>query len=165
MLFARCSPFTYAFSYAISHSSRRILPILASFLTFLRLSLCSLYTFYFLLSLVTLPLSFQPIFTQTLSPRTWIITISSGWKVLALPVLLLYELIRNRKILRITVRQQPHPFYFALKTRVANYLLTRLRIYQPTWNPRVMPDRVLAARSTKGRHSRMRTSLSSTVVS
>ena len=56
--------FTYAFSCSLSLSPRCILPILASFLTFLRVFLYSLYTLYFLLYLVTLPLSFQPIFTQ-----------------------------------------------------------------------------------------------------
>ena len=56
--------FTYAFSCSILRSSRRILPILASFLTFARVFLDSLYAFYFLLSLVALSLSFQPIFTQ-----------------------------------------------------------------------------------------------------
>ena len=50
-------------------------------------------------------------------------------KALALPVLLLCELIRNCKILRITVRLQPHQFDFPPKTQVANYLLTRLHIY------------------------------------
>ena len=92
-------------------------------------------------------------------------SISSGWKVLALPVLLLCELIRNCKMLTITVQLQPQQFDFPLKTRVANYLLTRLHIYQPTWNPRVIPNRVPAVRSTKGRHSTMRTSLSSAGVS
>ena len=67
--FSRCSSldirlFTYAFSCSILRSSRRILPILASFLTFARVFLDSLYAFYFLLSLVALSLSFQPIFTQ-----------------------------------------------------------------------------------------------------
>ena len=92
-------------------------------------------------------------------------SISSGWKVLALPVLLLCELIRNCKMLTITVQLQPQQFDFPLKTRVANYLLTRLHIYQPTWNPRVIPNRMPAVRSTKGRHSTMRASLSSAGVS
>ena len=56
--------FTYAFYCSLSRSCRRILPILASFLTFLRVLLNSLYAFYFLLSLVALSLSFQPIFTH-----------------------------------------------------------------------------------------------------
>ena len=42
------------------------------------------------------------------------------------------ELIRNRKILKITVQLQPHQFDFPLKMRVANFLLTRLHIYWPT---------------------------------
>ena len=46
--------FTYAFSCSLPCSSRRILPIFASFLTFLRIFLDSLYTFSFLLSLVAL---------------------------------------------------------------------------------------------------------------
>ena len=50
-------------------------------------------------------------------------------KALALPVLLLCELIRNCKILRITVQLQPHRYDFPLKTRVANYLLTKPHIY------------------------------------
>ena len=44
-------------------------------------------------------------------------------KALALPVLLLCELIKNCKILRFTVQQQPHQFDFPLKMRVAHYLL------------------------------------------
>ena len=50
-------------------------------------------------------------------------------KALALPVLLLCELIRNCKILRITVQLKPRQFDFPLKTRVANYLITQLHIY------------------------------------
>ena len=83
--FSRCSLldirlFTYAFYYSLSHSSRRILPILASFLTSLRVSLNLLYAFYFLLSLVALSLSFQPIFSQNPFSTNWIITNSSGWQ-------------------------------------------------------------------------------------
>ena len=63
-LFARYSPFYLCLSCSLSLSPRCILPILASFLTFLRVFLYSLYTLYFLLYLITLPLSFQPIFTQ-----------------------------------------------------------------------------------------------------
>ena len=82
---------------------------------------------------------------KTLSPQTWIITISSGYKALALLVFLLFELIRNCKILRVVVQLQPHQFDFPLKTQVANYLLiTRLRIYYLLLrvlekSPRVMP--------------------------
>ena len=86
-------------------------------------------------------------------------------KALALPVLLLCELIRNCKILRITVQLQPHKFDFPLKTRVANYLLTRLHVYLPTWSPRAMPNCVPAVRYTEARHSNMRTSLSSAGIS
>ena len=50
-------------------------------------------------------------------------------KTLSLLVLLLCELIRYCKILRITVQLQPHQFDIPLKTRVANDLLTRLHIY------------------------------------
>ena len=49
LLFARCSLFTYAFYCSLSRSSRRILPILASFLTFLRDFLDSLYAVYLVL--------------------------------------------------------------------------------------------------------------------
>ena len=62
--------FTYAFSCSLSLSSRHILPILASFLTFIRVFLDSLYAFYSLLSLVALFLSFRPILPKTLSPQT-----------------------------------------------------------------------------------------------
>ena len=67
--FSRCSSletrlFTYALYCSLSRSSRRILPILASFLTFFGVFIDSLYAFYFLLSLAALSLSFQPIFTQ-----------------------------------------------------------------------------------------------------
>ena len=67
--FSRCSLldirlFTYTFYCSLWRSSRRILPILASCLTFFRVFLDSLYAFYFLLSLVALSLSFQPIFTH-----------------------------------------------------------------------------------------------------
>ena len=50
-------------------------------------------------------------------------------KASALPVLLPCELIRNFKILRVTIQLQPHQFDFALKTQAANYLLTRLHIH------------------------------------
>ena len=82
-------------------------------------------------------------------------------KALALPVLLLCKLIRNCKILRITVQLKPRQFDFPIKTRVANYLITQLHIYQPLWSPRVMPNRVPAVCCTKARHASMRTSLSS----
>ena len=58
--------FTCAFSSSLSRSSRRVLPILAPVLTFLRDFLDSLYAVYPLVSLVGLSLSIQPtcIFTQ-----------------------------------------------------------------------------------------------------
>ena len=57
IFFSRCSSldfrlWSYAASCTVSRSSRRILPILASFLTFLRVFLDSRYSFYFFLSLV-----------------------------------------------------------------------------------------------------------------
>ena len=67
--FTRCSSldiclFTYVFSCSPSRSFHRILPILVSSLTFLRVFLDSLYVFYFLFFLVAQSLSFHPIFTQ-----------------------------------------------------------------------------------------------------
>ena len=59
----------YALPCSLSRSSRRILPILASVLNFLRDFLDSLYAVYLSVSLVAL--SFYP--------GTWIITIFSGW--------------------------------------------------------------------------------------
>ena len=56
----------YALPCSLSRSSRRVLPILAHFLTFLRDFLDSLYAVYPLVSLIGLSLSIQPtcIFTQ-----------------------------------------------------------------------------------------------------
>ena len=67
--FSRCSSldirlYTYVFSCSPSRSFHRILPILVSSLTFLRVFLDSLYVFYFLFFLVAQSLSFHPIFTQ-----------------------------------------------------------------------------------------------------
>ena len=93
----------------------------------------SLYVFYFLLFLVAQSLSFYPIFTQ--NPLSTILNynnslvLSKYKKYLALRVLLLSELIRYCKILIITIQLQPHQYDFPLKTRVANYLLTRLHIF------------------------------------
>ena len=56
--------FTYAFSCLLLLSSRRILPILASFLSFMCVFLESLSAYYFLPSLIALSLSLQFIFTQ-----------------------------------------------------------------------------------------------------
>ena len=76
-----------------------------------------------------------------------------------MPVSLLCELIKNCKILRISVQPQPHQFDFPLKTRAADYLLMRLHIYWHTWSPRVMSNLVLTIRCTKARYTSMRTSL------
>ena len=68
--FSRCSSldirlFTHAFYFSLLRFSCRILPILVSSLTFLRVFLDSLYAFYLLfISAVALSLSSQPIFTQ-----------------------------------------------------------------------------------------------------
>ena len=82
--------------------------------------------------LVAQSLSFHPIFTQNpLSTNLNYnnsLPLSKYKKYLALRVLLLSELIRYCKILRITIQLQPHQYDFPLKTRVANYLLTRLHI-------------------------------------
>ena len=86
-------------------------------------------------------------------------------KALALAVFLLCELIRNCKILRISVQLQSHQFDFPLKTRLANYLLTQLHIYLPTSSPRAMPNCVPAVRYTEAGHSNMHTSLSSVGIS
>ena len=69
--FSRCPSletrlFTYALYCSLLRSSRRILPILAFFVTFLRDLLDSLYAVYLLLSLVALSLCIQPIFTGNL---------------------------------------------------------------------------------------------------
>ena len=68
VFFSRCYSldvrlFTYAFYCSLSRSSRRVLPILASFLTFLPDFMDSLYAVYLLLSLVAQSLYIQPIFT------------------------------------------------------------------------------------------------------
>ena len=67
--------------------------------------------------------------------------------------------------MRIFVQLQPNQFDFALKTRFANYLLTRFHIYGPMWNPRVMSNHVPSIHSTNGPHSNMHTWLSSDGVS
>ena len=82
--------------------------------------------------LVAQSLSFHPIFTQNpLSTNLNYnnsLPLSKYKKYLALRVLLLSELIRYCKIQIITIQLQPHQYDFPLKTRVANYLLTRLHI-------------------------------------
>ena len=83
--------------------------------------------------LVAQSLSFHPIFTQNpLSTNLNYnnsLPLSKYKKYLALRVLLLRELIRYCKIQIITIQLQPHQYDFPLKTRVANYLLTRLHIF------------------------------------
>ena len=83
--------------------------------------------------LVAQSLSFHPIFTQNpLSTNLNYnnsLPLSKYKKYLALRVLLLSELIRYCKIQIITIQLQPHQYDFPLKTRVANYLLTRLHIF------------------------------------
>ena len=74
--------------------------------------------------LVAHSLSFHPIFTQNpLSTNLNYnnsLPLSKYKKYLALRVLLLSELIRYCKILRITIQLQPHQYDFPLKTRIAN---------------------------------------------
>ena len=82
--FSRCSSldicfFTYVFSCSPSRSFHRILPILVSSLTFLRVFLDSLYVFYFLFFWSLSLFLFILFSRKTLSPRTWNITISSCW--------------------------------------------------------------------------------------
>ena len=69
--------FSYVFSCSLSRSFHRILNILASSLTFLRVFLDSLYVLYFLFFLVAQTISFILFSLKTLSPQTRIITISS----------------------------------------------------------------------------------------
>ena len=72
--------FTYISSCSLSRSSRRLLSILVSSLTFLHVFVDSLYAFYFLLFSVALSLSFRLFSLKTLSPRTWSIIISPCWQ-------------------------------------------------------------------------------------
>ena len=76
---------------------------------------------YFLLSLVALSLSFQPIFTQ--NPISTNLKYDNFLRLKRLLLCQYYYFTRNCKILKITVQLQPHHFDFQLKTRVANYLL------------------------------------------
>ena len=80
LLFVRYSLFTYVFSCFLSRSSRRFLLILASFLTFLRVF--STYSTPFASCFLWPPcLLLSGLFSsKTLSPQTWIITISCGWQ-------------------------------------------------------------------------------------
>ena len=72
--------FTYISSCSLSRSSRRLLSILVSSLTFLHVFVDSLYAFYFFLFSVALSLSFRLFSLKTLSPRTWSIIISPCWQ-------------------------------------------------------------------------------------
>ena len=125
--------FTYAFSCSLWRSSRRVLPILAPFLTFLRDFLDSLYAVYPLVSLVAV--SFYPAYFHSKSSlhKLEFKQCPPFDKALALPVWLLCELIRNCKILRIAVQLKPRQFDYPLKTQVANYLFTQLHV-KPSCN-------------------------------
>ena len=117
------------------------------------------------LLLVALPLSFQPIFTQNpLSTNLNDVNFLrlKSFSFAGIVALRVDKKLQNTKNYRSTTTST---VWFPAQTRVANYLLTRFHIYQPTWNPRVIPNRVHAVRSTKGRHSTMRASLSSAGVS
>ena len=118
LLFARHSPFyLYLFLFSLAFLS----PCSAYFgdlSNFPVLFLNSLYAFYFLFSFGRSVFFFSAYFHSK----------PSLYKALALLVLLLCELIRNYRIMRITVQLQPHQLDFQLKTRVANYLLTQLHI-------------------------------------
>ena len=130
LLFARYSPFylcLFLFSFAFPSLYSTYFSVLSNVLTRFISTRCTPYTSCFIWSLC---LFLSSLFSlKTLSTRTCIITIYSAWKVLALPVLLLCELIRNWKILRITIQLQPQQFVFPLKTRIESFLLTRLHIY------------------------------------
>ena len=167
--FSHCSSldnrlYTYVFSCSLSRSFRRILLILVSSLTFLRFFSTRFTSFTSCFFRSRGLFLFIPFSLKTPSPQTWIITIFSRWQSFS-SAGIVCELIKNCKILRITVQLQPHQFDFALKTRVANYLLKRLHIYLPTWSPRAMPNGMPAVRYTEARYSNMRTSLSSSGIS
>ena len=137
-----------------------------SSLTFLHVFLESLYVFYFLFFLGRSVSYFSSYFHPKPSlHKLELEQFPPVDKALALAVFLLCELIRNCKILRISVPLQSHQFDFPLKTRLANYLLTRLHIYLPTSSPRAMPNCVPAVRYTEAGHSNMHTSLSSVGIS
>ena len=141
LLFARYSPFYLSFLVLFSRSFPRFLFFSFSFFfvfgvlfNFLeRFSPIALRLLLLFAFLVAQSLSFHPIFTQNpLSTNLNYnnsLPLSKYKKYLALRVLLLSELIRYCKILRITIQLQPHQYDFPLKTRIANYLLTRLHIF------------------------------------
>ena len=157
--FSRCSLldirlFTYTFYCSLWRSSRRILPILASFLTFFRVFLDSLYAFYFLLSLVALSLSFQPIFTH--NPFSTNLNYNkflcryfcfASW----LEIAKYWEFLFNFNLTSL----------ISLKRGLQVICLRGLT----STNSRAMPNHVPAVRHVVPRHSSMRTSLSSTGVS
>ena len=102
---------------------------------------------------------------KTLSPQTWIITISSrgqSFSSVNIVALRVDQKLQNTENFCST---STSPVWFPLKTQVANYLLTRLHIFLPTWSPCAMPNCVPAVRYTEARHSNMRTSLSSAGIS
>ena len=104
----------FLFSYAFFSPYSAYFSVLSDFLPrFLDL----LYNSYFLLSLVALSLSFRPIFTQ--NPFSTNLDYDNFLRLTKLQLCryLLFELIQNCKILRITVQLQPHQFGFPLKTR------------------------------------------------
>ena len=141
LLFARYSPFYLSFLVLFSRSFPRFLFFSFSFFfvfgvlfNFLeRFSPIALRLLLLFAFLVAQSLSFHPIFTQNpLSTNLNYnnsLPLSKYKKYLALRVLLLSELIRYCKILRITIQLQPHQYDFPLKTRIANYLLTQLHIF------------------------------------
>ena len=125
--------FIYVFSCSLSRSFHRILPILVSSLIFLCVFLDSLYVFYFLF-FWSLGLFLFILFSlKTISPQTWIITISSRWQsfsstgIVALQVG--YDL-QNTKNYYSTANSP------IIIVRVAYNLLTRLHIIMPTWSSR-----------------------------
>ena len=93
-----------------------------------------------------LSLSFQPISLKTLSPRTWIIKISSSWQSFKL---CRYCCLASwLKILRITVQTTTSPIRFPAQSAGGKLFAQAVRISQPTWSPRVMLNRVPALRCT-----------------
>ena len=117
--------FTYGSSCSLSHPSRRILPFLAFFLTcvFFSTSFTP-----FTSCILGRSLAFFPAYFHS-KPSLYELELYQFPpvdKALALAIISLFELIRNCKILRITVQLQPHQFDFPLKTGVTKYLPTRL---------------------------------------
>ena len=118
--------FTYAFSCSLSRSSHRIIGVLSNFLArFTRLASRLL-----LLAFFGRFVSFFPGYFHSKPSlhELELLQFPPVDKALVLLVFLFCELIRNCKILRITVQLQSHQFDFALKTWVVYYLLTRPHI-------------------------------------